>query len=352
VTTTRTPEQRAEAKRDAQARYREAHPGAAAARSATWYAANREKIRAKEQAERDAAAAEGRTSHGTRRQSKDWQRVILPAAAAIVRSYSTCVTLRQLFYQLVARRFIPNTKDAYQGLSHASAEARRAGDFPDLIEGGRTIHQPTTFDGPDEARTWLRDTQYQRDRTEGQATQIILAVEKAGIVEQLLSWYEDLGVPIVGLGGYSSATLEAKLNDLAGGSFNWWAETTYRIGPDGKPHRLPRKNTVLIYAGDFDPSGEDIVRNLADHIPSIYIEQVALTADQVAEYGLPENPGKESDSRAAGFVERHGRLVQVELDALDPNTLHQLYQDAIAQYWDDDAYAAALAQEAKDRAKL
>jgi hypothetical protein len=64
------------------------------------------------------------------------------------------------------------------------------------------------------------------------------------------------------------------------------------------------------------------------------IERIALTADQVDEYQLPEMPGKESDSRANGFRAKHGKLVQVELDALDPNTLRNLYQEGIERYWD------------------
>jgi len=48
-------------------------------------------------------------------------------AAAIVRSYDTGVTLRQLFYRLVAAHLLPNTTTAYKGLSSQTAEARRAG---------------------------------------------------------------------------------------------------------------------------------------------------------------------------------------------------------------------------------
>ena len=56
--------------------------------------------------------------------------------------------------------------------------------------------------------------------------------------------------------------------------------------------------------------------------------RVALSTDQVRDYRLPVNPGKVTDSRAAGFIERHGSLMQVELDALDPDDLRALYQAA------------------------
>ncbi|WP_220138266.1 hypothetical protein, partial [Nocardioides massiliensis] len=66
---------------------------------------------------------------------------------------------------------------------------------------------------------------------------------------------------------------------------------------------------------------------------------------QVEEYNLPPQPGKTTDSRAAKFVERHGRLVQVELDALPPDTLRGLYAEAVEQYLDRSALEAVLAQE-------
>ena len=47
---------------------------------------------------------------------------------------------------------------------------------------------------------------YRRDRTVGQDVSIYVGVEKAGMVIQLQSWFGDLGIPILALGGYSSET--------------------------------------------------------------------------------------------------------------------------------------------------
>jgi len=60
---------------------------------------------------------------------------LLEEAAAIVNSYDTGVTLRQLFYRLVASHELPNTRSYYGRLSTMSAEARREGTFPDLSTG-------------------------------------------------------------------------------------------------------------------------------------------------------------------------------------------------------------------------
>ena len=58
--------------------------------------------------------------------SYNWS-ALLPEAARIVRSYDTPVTLRQLFYRLVARQLLPNDRNAYNSLSRVTAEARRQG---------------------------------------------------------------------------------------------------------------------------------------------------------------------------------------------------------------------------------
>jgi hypothetical protein len=260
----------------------------------------------------------------------DWP-ALLVQAAAIVTSYDTLVTLRQLFYRLVAAQLLPNTTNAYKSLSKYTADARRAGTFPALMDRGRTIHRYQTFPSPAEARRWLQAI-YRRDRTEGQTVSLYLGVEKAGIVAQLQEWFGDLGVPVLALGGYGSQTyVDDVVADVA----------------------ATNRPAVLLYAGDHDPSGEDIDRDFTARTGCWYqVRRVALTAAQVEQYALPPQPGKELDSRARGFVERHGRLVQVELDALPPDTLRELYADAIAEFWNDDAHEQALAREATERRTL
>lgn len=112
-------------------------------------------------------------------QRRDWSQ-ILSQAAQIVRSYDTGVTLRQLFYQLVARQIIDNTRQQYTYLSKKTAEGRRDGTFPELIDKTSKVLLPQWFYSPEDAVEDLRDS-YRRDRTEGQEVSIYLAVEKAAI---------------------------------------------------------------------------------------------------------------------------------------------------------------------------
>ena len=260
----------------------------------------------------------------------DWQ-LILVDAAEIVLSYDTPVTLRQLFYRLVAKGVLQNTSTAYKTLSARTAAARRNGGFPALADNTRKISQYRSFDGPAAARKWLVEI-YQRDHTEGQEHNIYLGVEKRTMLAQLEAWFGDHGLPMLALGGYSSQSFEA--------------EVIADIYADGR-------TAVLLYAGDFDPSGEDIDRNFVEQVGCFdEVVRVALTPEQVEEHQLPPQPGKSSDSRSEGFRERHGVLVQVELEALDPETLRVLYADALEDFWDTSAFNSSLAAEKIDMLDL
>ena len=259
----------------------------------------------------------------------DWP-AILERAAEIVNSYDTGVTLRQLFYRLVAAQVLPNTQTVYRRLSARTAEARRAGTFPALVDATRGIVRPRSFDGPEQAREWLASI-YRRDRTEGQEQTIYLGVEKQGLVALLQSWYWDMGLPIVALKGYGSQTYLDEIGE--------------DVERQGRP-------AVMLYAGDFDPTGEDIERDLGKRCPALDVRRIALTEDQVREHGLPENPAKAGDSRGAGFKARHGKLVQVEVDALPPDVLRDLFDAAMAGEWDKSQWERSVKREDRERTKL
>mgnify|MGYP000029325955 CR=1 FL=1 len=112
------------------------------------------------------------------------------------------------------------------------------------------------------------------------------------------------------------------------------------------------KQLIESLSGDFDPSGEDILRNLTKHVHFDEVVRVALTRDQVEQYALPVMLGKATDTRASGFVKRHGQLVQVELEAMDVDDLRALCSAALSRYWNADAYTSVMAAEKSERAKL
>jgi hypothetical protein len=109
------------------------------------------------------------------------------------------------------------------------------------------------------------------------------------------------------------------------------------------------RKSVLLYAGDFDPSGMDIDRDFTERGMCFdEVVRVALTADIVRDYDLPPMPGKATDSRSSRFMLEHGELVQVELDALPPDEMRKLYQQAIDNYWDEKKWKRSQAQENRE----
>jgi len=260
----------------------------------------------------------------------DWRHVI-DEARLIVESYETRVTLRQLFYRLVSAQVIPNTASAYKTLSDRTAEARRNGTFPDLLDQTREIHQPYSYRSPRQAVEELID-EYRLDRLAGQSETVCLGVEKATVQAQLEDWFSDRGVPIFVLRGYTSQS--------------YVGEVRQHVASYHRP-------AVLLYAGDFDPSGEDIGRDFVQRTGGwAHVVRVALSRDQVEEFRLPINPGKASDSRASAFMERHGGLYQVELEALEPETLRQEFENGLRVFWDHEPFEGVLRQEDTDRTRL
>jgi hypothetical protein len=247
------------------------------------------------------------------------------------------MTLRQLFYRLVADKVLPNLQTYYTRLSHNTAKARRDGTFPDLIDESRDINGGGGDTSPADALRAAADY-YTRDHTEGQPYTIVLAVEKRGLLGLLDLWFGELGVIRVASGGFDS---QSHIDDLV--------RTVRR-------HRRP---AVLLYAGDFDPSGEDIERDFIART-DCWAEpprRIALTSRQVADLP-PYVPTEQElrklqrDPRAKAFERRHGSLVQYEVDALPPDQLRNLYRNAIADYWNEAAYQAVLAREADERQQL
>ncbi len=96
------------------------------------------------------------------------------------------------------------------------------------------------------------------------------------------------------------------------------------------------RHCTILYAGDLDPSGDDMDRYLQETIdflrrnePEFYdlddieFKRIAVTVDQVREYNLPKIPEDSEtrdkarrDSRTPGFIAKYGELMLVELDAM------------------------------------
>ena len=270
------------------------------------------------------------------RKSIRWSDV-LPVAKAWVLDQGVIPTLRQIFYHLVSIQLIPNDTSAYKGLSRTTAEARRAEEFPDLEDGTREIEVgPGGYEGLADfwEHTWdSMKYMFYLDPTKGQKYQVWVVVEKRGMVAQVSSWIRGRGWSVAAVAGYGSQTIADDIRRA--------------VERDGRP-------AILLYLGDYDPSGVDIQRDFLNRTGCWHeVVRVALTLEQIRERNLPLLPGKEDDPRAVSFAAEHdGELFQVEIDALAPTDLQALLLEAGRPYFNQAAWMRVQRRETDLRIRL
>jgi hypothetical protein len=248
---------------------------------------------------------------------------IIDAAREWVEAQPFPVTLRQCFYFLVSRQLIPNSESKYKRLSELTATARHDGTFPAFADESHSIEQWPSWSSVAQFAAPAAGA-FHLDRTEGQEWQVVVGVEKRGMIAAVTRRFGERGWRTVALGGYTSVTIKMDLAE--------------QLADDGRP-------SVLIYAGDFDASGEDIVRDYTGRVRFDRVIRAALTLQQVRSYDLPVNPGKDTDPRTPGFVAKYGTSMQVEVDALDPAELDRLLVEAAAPFWDVSLFDAVVEEE-------
>jgi hypothetical protein len=249
------------------------------------------------------------------------------------------VTIRQLFYLIVSAGVIDKTEAEYkQTVVRLCLELRESGriDWESVVDQTRFFFKPDTFDSLQDA---LEETAraYRRCYWADAEVQIQVWCESlsvAGIIKpETYKW----DVPLYPGKGYSSHDFL----HTAGRS----------IAHDGRP-------AVVYLFGDYDPSGRDIIRFVQKMLrqyasevhPDVVIdfEEVAVTPQQITEWGLPSHPAKKSDSRHA----RYGIDHAVELEAIPPDRLRGLVRDCITQHINADAYDTLKTVEAAERETL
>lgn len=254
----------------------------------------------------------------------------------ILAQYDGPLTLRQVFYRLVAAQAVTNIEREYKRLSNVLTKARRAGLVDDtrIVDRMRQTHRlPCWADVPEFLRAVRRS--YRREKWAGQPCYLEVWCEKDAVAGVLQPVTDDHEVTLYPCRGYNS--------------YSALREAADRFAASGKPN-------LILYLGDFDPSGQDMPRDVrarlgTDFGVSVDLQLLALTAAQVDAYQLPPAPAKRQDARAAAFIARHGDRA-VELDALPPDTLQALVRSGIEQHWDKSTFDTEARQEARDRAEL
>lgn len=225
------------------------------------------------------------------------------------------MTLRGLFYRLVAAGEIAKDEDEYKNVGRYLLQLRRDGILPYsmIADNTRWMRKGRSYDSLEEALHETART-YRRALWTEQNAYVEVWCEKdtlAGILYEETQRYD---VPLMVVRGFSSETF---LHNSA-----------CYIEQMGKP-------AYLYLLTDLDPSGlsiaSNIERKIREFVPEVPIraERIAVTPEQVEAWELPTRPTKKTDSRARNFGGE-----SVELDAIPPALLRTIVRDAIEAHID------------------
>lgn len=287
------------------------------------------------------------------------------------------LTLRQLYYQLVSANVIRNEERQYKRLSTLLSDARLMGrvDWDAIEDRIRVPRVPQEFKNLGELVDAALNS-YRLDRWEGQKNYVELWVEKDALAGILAPIAREYHVTMMVNRGYSSqsAMYDAAKRFLKAchgedlpyktGAELYEGKADERMLAELRKIRVlngpalldpPPRHPILLYLGDHDPSGEDMVRDIRSRLSmfgiDVDVRKLALTIDQVHEYNPPPNPAKMTDPRAAEYVDKHG-ATSWEVDALRPDVLDQLIRDSLETVINMTAMDKVKRAEKRDKALL
>lgn len=255
------------------------------------------------------------------------------------------LTLRQLYYQFVARDIIPNNQKSYDNLGALVNNARLAGLVDWRAIEDRTRNIRNTFHWEDPKRLLVNAAkQFDLDKWAGQDEYVEVWVEKDALVGIVGQAAETFDVPYFSCRGYVSQS-------------EMW----------GAAQRIMRKlddhdRATIIHLGDHDPSGKDMTRDIEERLNmfvshhgfsphSVTIQRVALEMGQIRKYNPPPNPAKLTDSRCGKYIAKYGHN-SWELDALEPSVLESIIKDAVLEHLDLDLYEKMEQKESGIKSRL
>lgn len=250
------------------------------------------------------------------------------------------LTLRQLYYQLVSRDIIANKQQEYSRLGSIISDARLAGliSWKAIEDRTRNVKGNSHWRNPEQIVKAAINS-YQIDKWENQPYHVEVWVEKDALVGVVARICNRLDVSYFSCRGYTSAS-------------EMWKAGYYRMNNAIQEGKDP----VIIHLGDHDPSGIDMTRDIAERLAlfsgyPVEVNRIALNMDQVRFYNPPPNPAKLTDSRADSYIQIHG-YESWELDALDPDVLSDLIEDAVLELRDEDLWQDAIKKENDGIAEL
>jgi hypothetical protein len=242
------------------------------------------------------------------------------------------LTLRQLYYQFVARDIIPNNQREYKNLGSIINDARLAGliDWDCIVDRTRNVRGNAHWDKPSDIIAACAH-QFMFDKWGNQPCRVEVWIEKDALVGVVERACRTLDISYFSCRGYVS---QSEIHEAARDRLI--------------PYQQQGQECIVLHLGDHDPSGIDMSRDIEARFRifgcDAQVKRIALNMDQVTQYSPPPNPAKLTDSRAEGYIEKFGDD-SWELDALEPNIISQLITDEIMAVRDLDLWKEATAAE-------
>jgi hypothetical protein len=248
------------------------------------------------------------------------------------------MTVRQVFYAVEVAGVVAKTEGGYRQVQKQLVVMRREGllDWEFITDGTRWRRKPDSWDN---VADYIEDVarSYRRDLWRTQGVRIEIWLEKDALADVIVDVTAKWDVSLMVSRGQSSATFLHAAAKTAERACERTGVATY---------------VYALY--DYDAGGDrafkTIERELPEYAPGvpIHVERLAVTSEQVAEWNLPTRPPKKKDPQAKAW----GDKPCVELDAIDPEGLTGLVEDAILRHVDQRAWAIEQRVEQEEREGL
>lgn len=269
---------------------------------------------------------------------------VIEAAEGIINQYQAqgfTLTLRQLYYQFVARALIPNTEQSYKRLGGIISDARRAGliDWAAIEDRTRHLRELSSWDDPQGILESAKNS-YHRDLWANQDKRVEVWIEKDALLGVVEGICNETDVPFFSCRGYVSDS-------------EMWGAAMRLLN-----HSRQAQDVVILHLGDHDPSGIDMTRDIRERLELftrgnaiLEVRRIALTMEQIEELSPPPNPAKITDSRYGGYAAEYGEE-SWELDALEPQYISNLLETNIQDERDDTKWEEVCQEQETERKQI
>jgi hypothetical protein len=280
---------------------------------------------------------------------------LLADIEAVLEEYRSYLplTVRQIFYRLVAKGY-PKSESFYKtSVSDVCARARRSGriSFSAIRDDGVSRRGGETllcYQSPQEYYASKEElyNHYHRSWHADQPAHVSVLCEAEGMVPMIGRAVADYRVEVASSSGFDSLTVKHDLFQDALGRYEEFGQST-----------------VLLHLGDHDPSGVSVHESMAEDLEAfcrdhgqeglIELRRVALRPEQIQRLGIVTRPEdvKPSDSRSRTFLAR--RLAPAaQLEAIPPETLSVVVRQAVENALDLDVLRASQEQERRERGQV